>query len=151
MRSHNDALQQIINNIDIQMKKNGMTAKEFAQKIGKRTGIVTDWRTGRSSPSIETLIDICNLFNCNLYDIFPSDFFTKNDAEPSMDLIANEFHIQKELSSASYRQLQRLLAYYLAMSKDDQDELIMIAKIKHDKEKKEPTVKSSLSENKNLA
>lgn len=151
MRTHSDVLQQIINNIDILMQKNGMTAKEFAEKIGKRPGIVTDWRTERSSPSIETLIDICNLFNCNLYDIFPSEFFIKKDTDLSVDLIANEFHIQKEPSSTSYRQIQRLLTYYLALSEDDQDELIMIAKIKHDKEKKEHAVKSSLLKNKNLA
>ena len=37
------------------IKENRLTAKEFANRVGVSQGNVTDWKTGRAKPSIESL------------------------------------------------------------------------------------------------
>lgn len=46
------------------MKENGLTAKEFAEKVGVSQGNITDWKTGRAQPSINSLKKIAD--NCNV-------------------------------------------------------------------------------------
>lgn len=92
MSSNRDFLKEVIDNIDKIRKKNGMNAKEFAQKLGKRSGILTDWRTGRSSPSLDAIFHVCELFNCTFYDIFPSNSFSSAHSNN----IENEFSYNDE-------------------------------------------------------
>ena len=114
-----DFLKEIIANIDRIREKNGLNAKEFAQKIGKRPGILTDWRTGRSSPSLDTIFHICELFDCTFYDIFPRASFSSTDSN----------HNNETLSERT------LLKFYNEMSAADQGELLVIAEIKYNKRK----------------
>ena len=107
---------EIMNNIDDIIKRNHLSAKEFAKKIGKRPGIVTDWRTGRATPSIDALIDICINFNCSVNDIIPSYLFTPKDNHQAA-------------------MAERLITYYRGMSSDDQKELFMLAEYKYNKTK----------------
>ncbi|MGN0413008.1 MAG: helix-turn-helix domain-containing protein [Lachnospiraceae bacterium] len=117
MESNSRISAEIMNNIDEIMKKNHINAKDFAEKIGKRPGIVTDWRTGRSTPTIDVIINICVAFNCSIKDILPDYLFT-------------------EQSSIQTAMIDRLIAYYRGMSVDDQDELLMLAEYKYNKKKK---------------
>lgn len=87
----------ILNNINSLISLKSLTAKEFAQAIGKKNGIVTDWRTGRSFPSIDDLIVICTTFNCTLDTLLPTELFNT----PSFS--ADEIHFMRK-----YQQLPLL-------------------------------------------
>lgn len=128
MSSISNDLQQIIKNIDTLIQKNGMNAREFAQKLGKRPGIVTDWRTGRAAPSIDVIIEMCKLFNCKLYDIFPSYLF------------GDETHDADELN---------LLCYFRELPDYDKEEILLLAGMKYRRAKERE--KSSRSQTEQMA
>lgn len=119
MLSSGDFLKEVIANIDRIREKNGMNAKEFALKIGKRPGILTDWRTGRSSPSLDTIFHICELFDCTFYDIFPRTSFSSARSNDNNDTFSE----------------RTLLKFYNGMSASDREELLLIAEIKYNKGK----------------
>lgn len=48
------------------INENGLTAKEFANKVGVSQGNITDWKTGRAKPSVESLKKIQNKFNISM-------------------------------------------------------------------------------------
>lgn len=48
------------------IKENNQTAKEFANKVGISQGNITDWKTGRSKPSIEALRRISKAYKIQL-------------------------------------------------------------------------------------
>lgn len=48
------------------MKKNNLTAKDFANKVGVSQGNITDWKTGRAKPSVSSLNKIAKCFNVSI-------------------------------------------------------------------------------------
>lgn len=115
----------IIDRIDYLIRESGLTANEFAQKIGKRPGIVTDWRTGRSFPGLDVLFDICIALNCKFYDIIPICDECSHKKDRSNQVELNRVCGENEL-----------IFYYQGMSLDDREELLMIAEMKYTKETK---------------
>lgn len=67
----------IIRNVPINIyasrKEHRMSAKQLADIIGKSECTVTAWERGEKKPSLESLLKICNVFDCTL-----EDFFNKN-------------------------------------------------------------------------
>ncbi|MDD3415517.1 MAG: helix-turn-helix domain-containing protein [Lachnospiraceae bacterium] len=137
MEQNSNILPELVNNLDILMKKNGISANDFAKAIGKRRAIVTDWRSGRSSPSLDTIVLICNTFNCSLYEIFPAQFFTNSDKTVHFSDPINE-NIMKILPSLPENEREDIL------------ELIEFKIYKQNK-KERPVPKSSDSKDDKLA
>lgn len=134
----------IIDRIDYLIRESGLTANEFAKKIGKRPGIVTDWRTGRSFPGLDVIFDICIALNCKFYDIVPiCDECTHKKNH------ANQIELNRVCGE------NELIFYYQGMSPDDREEILMIAEMKYNKETKrleaKERAKSSLSKDELLA
>lgn len=48
------------------IKENKLTAKEFANRAGVAGNSITDWKTGRSKPSIEALRKIAKKYKVQL-------------------------------------------------------------------------------------
>ena len=48
------------------IKENKTTAKEFSKRVGIGQGNVTDWKTGRSKPSITALRKIAKAYKVQL-------------------------------------------------------------------------------------
>ena len=48
------------------IEENGFTAKEFANIVRLSAGNITDWKTGRAKPSVESLKKISSSFNVNI-------------------------------------------------------------------------------------
>lgn len=48
------------------IKETKSTAKEFAEMAGIAGGSITDWKTGRSKPSVESLQKISRTYNVQL-------------------------------------------------------------------------------------
>lgn len=62
------------------VNENGITAKEFAEKCGIAGGSITDWKTGRSKPSVKSLQKIADYTGVQLdWLTGNSEFKTKQD------------------------------------------------------------------------
>ena len=64
-----------INRILQLVQESGLTAKEYALNAGLGAGNITDWKTGRSKPSIESLQKIAKYANVSINWILGSSFF----------------------------------------------------------------------------
>lgn len=55
-------------------KREGLTQKELAVKLGIAPTNVASWEQGKSSPDIDTLIRICEILNTNLVEMYECKF-----------------------------------------------------------------------------
>lgn len=55
-----------LNRIFKLMKENKINSKEFAQSCSLSPGNITDWKTGRSNPSLDALRKISKRYNVQL-------------------------------------------------------------------------------------
>ena len=62
------------------VKDSGLTAKEFAEGAGLAGGSITDWKTGRSKPSVASLQKISEFTNIDLEWLIGISYF-KNDID----------------------------------------------------------------------
>lgn len=65
--------QNIMKNIAYYRKLNGYTQKELASILGVKNSTVSNWEQGANAPDIETLFEICKLFNISVSDMFGCD------------------------------------------------------------------------------
>lgn len=71
----------LVGNLKVFRKKNGMTQTDFAEKVGLKRCTVGAYEEGRAEPSIAKFLEICDLYN-----IPPSDFYnTEYTAENADD------------------------------------------------------------------
>ena len=70
--------QNIQNNITKYRKASGLSQAQLAKKIGVKNTTVSSWERGANSPDIETLFDICELFNVKVADMFGCDTIDEN-------------------------------------------------------------------------
>lgn len=52
-----------IPNLFVIMNEKGISQKQLAEYIGASTGNISDWKSGKSAPTIERLIEIAHYFN----------------------------------------------------------------------------------------
>lgn len=93
----------LIINILKLIAEEGLTAKEFAQKIGRKPGIITDWKSNRSSPTISDLVVICTTFNCSVENLIP-DFALISDENYDLKFM-------KLFSSLSEKNKEKVLCF----------------------------------------
>lgn len=48
------------------MKKDNITQQQLSEAIGFSQGNISDWKSGRSSPSVEALVKIAEYFNVSV-------------------------------------------------------------------------------------
>lgn len=56
----------VISRIMRLIRENKMTAKDFSKKAGIAGGSITDWKTGRSKPSLDSIRRISKTYNVQL-------------------------------------------------------------------------------------
>jgi transcriptional regulator with XRE-family HTH domain len=88
-------------NIFALLEKRGMTNKEFAEALGLSTGNVSDWKVGRTKPSLEVLIKISDYLETSI-DFLLGRYFSDTDKE-------TEFNFNFHSLNASGK--QRLFEY----------------------------------------
>lgn len=73
----------IIRNVPINIyalrKEHQMSAKQLAEIIGKSECTVTAWERAEKKPSLESLIKICNVFDCTLEEFFNAKVSKKKE------------------------------------------------------------------------
>ena len=60
------------------IKENSLTAKEFANRVGVSQGNITDWKTGRAKPSVESLQKIAKYTNVSIEWLIGNSFYRNN-------------------------------------------------------------------------
>lgn len=96
-----------VNRIFQLIKGNKLNAKEFSEKVGISQGNLSDWKKGRSNPSIQALEKIARYFNVSV------DYLLGNTEKPSLvetfytylrplNLTNNQFNLFKELALYTY-------------------------------------------------
>lgn len=65
--------QNIMKNISYYRKLNGYTQKELATVLGIKNSSVSNWEQGLNAPDIETIFELCKLFNISVSDMFGCD------------------------------------------------------------------------------
>lgn len=107
----------------------GLTQIQIKQATGISSGNLSDIENGNKLPSTPTLISLSNILNCSI------DWILKGET-PKCE---NDF-----FQNESITELNNL---FMNLSNDDQEELLMIARIKSNKGKRNQNLKSSLSVN----
>ena len=51
------------------LKEKQMTQRELSTRISKSAITVSSWANGKSTPSIEVLIEICRILNCEIGEL----------------------------------------------------------------------------------
>ncbi len=51
------------------LKERQMTQRELSLRIKKSTITVSSWANGKTTPSIEVLIEICRILNCEIGEL----------------------------------------------------------------------------------
>lgn len=114
-----------------------ITQTAIQEACGISSGNLSGIETGRYLPSAVSLIELARILDCSV------DW-----------ILTGESSISKNLTSVDIKEnstQKRLLEYYSQMSATDQEDLLLIAKMKADKVKGEGTAKSSLSGNNDLS
>lgn len=69
----NEIINNVMKNVPFYRKKNNLTQKQLADKIGVKPTTVSTWERGGNLPDIETMINMCRLFDISLNDILGID------------------------------------------------------------------------------
>ncbi len=118
-------MSEIYDRIIEQTKKNGISSKELAKILNLKKSPLTDWKNHKSKPTLEQIIIICENFAIS------SDYllFGRNALLPDDEA--------------------KIIEHYHNMSETDQEDLLLIAEMKANKEKREKHAKFSPSEGSN--
>lgn len=121
-----DIMTEICDRIKEQSNRIGISSKELANLLGLKKSPLTDWKNQKSKPTLEQVIKMCEIFAVS------SDYllFGKNTYLSDMEI--------------------ELLNYFYKMSPYEQKDLLMIAEMKANKEKRQDDAKSLLSGNDNI-
>lgn len=94
------------------VKDSGLTAKEFAERVGIAGGSITDWKTGRSKPSVESLQKIAKYADVQLEWLTgDSEYKTKSDEIKSIiDKLNKNYKLQLINLGISDKDVNELLS-----------------------------------------
>lgn len=111
------------------VKESNLTAKEFAEGAGIAGGSITDWKTGRSKPSVESLQKIAKYANVQLEWLTgDSEFKTYQKA------IENYFELQYKIDlNKAIIQYYRQCIFVMSSKKLDELQKILLLPIDSDK------------------
>ena len=63
-------MERVKNNLKIYMIKKEMTQAELAEKLDVSQQQVNNWVTGRSVPKMKMLLEITDMLNCTIDDLY---------------------------------------------------------------------------------
>ena len=97
-------------------KENGMSQPELAEILGVSRNTITNWENDRARPEVETIRELCTMFNIPLYELF---------ALPnSSQLTAHEkvvFQQYRKLSPVGKRIVEQLISSVMGEEQDARD------------------------------
>lgn len=75
-------------------KQAGMTQKDVEEATGIKVTTLSNWETGISSPDVEKIKILCNL-----YDVKPNEIFEWNEEQDELTEYLDELHKRPELKA----------------------------------------------------
>jgi len=57
-------------------KDAGFSQKEIAKKLGLNQSSISDWENDISRPDLETIFELCKIFNVTIYELLGVDEYT---------------------------------------------------------------------------
>lgn len=87
------------------MNKKGVTAKKLSVDTGISTGNISDWKSGRSKPSVEKLKVLAEYFHVS------TDYLLGNTSALDKQLEGIDFAFNSELEGLSDEQKQSVINY----------------------------------------
>lgn len=107
------------------ISENKLTAKEFANKVGVSQGNITDWKTGRAKPSVESLQKIAKYTNVQLdWLTGDSEYKTKADFLRAYNKDLYDFDVNTALSAELLHSIVDINSNYVDFIDDIKDFLI---------------------------
>lgn len=100
-------------------KSNGLTQKEFGERIGVTNRAVSKWESGLSMPSTEMFVNICRAFNVSADSFFSDDSTANSSKEPTgMPSVDQLYQIGRGPSSSHTMGPERICKYFLKENPD---------------------------------
>lgn len=94
----------MLSRIEKLIAENGMTSKKFAETLGVSVSKITDWRSGKTKPTVNDIIGISQNFNVS------ADYLLTGKESNSANLTENEEEMLALFSQLSNReQLKEIL------------------------------------------
>ena len=109
------------NRIKKRRKELHLTQIDIKEKTGISSGNMSDIERGNRLPAATTLVQLSEILECSIDYLLTGKSLSQENSNASLD----------ENSKTSESQL---LKFYRGMSKDDQQELLMIAQLKYCRE-----------------
>lgn len=93
----------ISRNIILYRKRNNLTQKELAEKLGVGITSVSSWERGANAPDIELLFKLCELFGITVSEMYglSSDLESSENAKKHNDLTPDEQELLTNYRSLS--------------------------------------------------
>lgn len=116
----NNVRDEISKNLLYYRKKNGLTQKQLAEKLGVKNSAVSNWEKGLNSINIDTLHTVCKVFNVSINDMFGS-FSNANKttkSPPANSADGQLVELFKLLSDDNKEKITELLRMYIANQED---------------------------------
>ena len=104
------------------LKDKNMSQNAFAKKVGLASSTISDWKTKKTNPSADKIIDICKVLNVTPEQLLTGEGIDDNCIEykPINTLSEPEFskadiRIMKDIHEMKEAQRKRLLKYIDAL------------------------------------
>jgi len=92
-------------NFSYLLREKRMSARSIAQKIGVSDAAVAKWKKGKSTPPIDNAVQVCQIFDVDLTDMFLTDM----SQEPVSDI--NRYRNGVSEPPEKYIRLEKELQY----------------------------------------
>ena len=104
------------------LKDKNMSQNAFAKKVGLASSTISDWKTKKTNPSADKIIDICKVLNVTPEQLLTGEGIDDNCIEykPTSTSSKQEFskadiRIMKDIHELKEAQRKRLLKYIDAL------------------------------------
>lgn len=75
-----------LQNLFYLIKLEGMTLKEFSEKVNISQSILSEWKNGNRKPSLSTIIKVADVFNCSV------DYLIGRTNDPKSVYVGDEIY-----------------------------------------------------------
>ncbi len=103
------------------LKERNMTQIEFAKQVGIATSTISEWKKRKTNPSVDKLMDICNVLQITPEQLLTGKGIEDEDeiatAMPESRFTPRDIRMVEDYHGLKEEQQKRLLAYIEALKK----------------------------------
>ena len=103
------------------LKERNMTQVEFAKQVGIATSTISEWKKRKTNPSVDKLMDICNVLQITPEQLLTGKGIENEDeialATPESRFTPLDIQIVEDYHNLKEEQQKRFMAYMEALKK----------------------------------